>query len=85
MNLRGLVHRDLGEGMTEKELATAVGVSVQTITNILADNLPQNPTILETFTRHFRIHPDILQFAGSLHPEGLFDLTESVYASHSAQ
>ena len=29
MNLKGLVHRELSEGVTEKELASAVGVSVQ--------------------------------------------------------
>ena len=25
MNLKGLIHRELGEGMTEKELASAIG------------------------------------------------------------
>lgn len=81
MNLKGLVHRELGEGMTEKELASAVGASVQAITNILADNLPQDPAIWETFARHFRIHADSLRFGGPPHPDGLFDLTESAHAS----
>ena len=47
MNLKGLVHRELGEGLTEEELASAVGVSVRTIANILADELPQDPAIWE--------------------------------------
>jgi len=81
MNLKGLVHREINEGMTEKELAAAVGVSVLTITDILADNLPQDPAIWETFARHFRIHADSLRFGGPPHPEGLFDLTESAHAS----
>ena len=29
MDLKGLVHRELGEGLTEEELASAVGVSVR--------------------------------------------------------
>ena len=35
MDLKGLVHRELGEGMTEEELASTVGVSVEIIANIL--------------------------------------------------
>ena len=77
MNLKGLVHREINEGMTEKELAAVVGVSVQTITNILADNLPQDPAIWETFARHFRIHADFLRSGGPPHSDGLFELTES--------
>ena len=81
MNLKCLVHRELGEGMTEKELASAVGVSVHTIENILADNLPQDPAIWETFARHFRIHADVLRSGGPPYTEGLFDLTESSHPS----
>ncbi len=81
MNLKSLVHREINEGLTEEELAAAVGVSVQTITNILADDLPQDPAIWETFARHFRIHADSLRFGGPPHPDGLFDLTESAHAS----
>ena len=81
MNLKCLVHRELGEGMTEKELASVVGVSVQTIENILADNLPQDPAIWETFARHFRIHADVLRSGGPPYIEGLFDLTESAHPS----
>ena len=81
MNLKGLVHRELGEGLTEEELASAVGVSVRTIANILADELPEDPAIWEQFARYFRIHADFLRSGGPPHSEGLFDLTESAHPS----
>lgn len=77
MNLKGLVHRELGEGVTEKELAAAAGVSVRTIGNILADKLPQDPEIWETFARYFRIDADVLRAGGSPLPEGVFELADS--------
>ena len=81
MNLKGLIHRELGEGLTEEELASAVGVSVRTIANILVDELPQDPAVWETFARYFRIHADFLRSGGPPHSEGLFDLTESAHPS----
>jgi plasmid maintenance system antidote protein VapI len=45
VNLKGLIHRELGEGLTEEELASAVGVSVRTIANILVDELPHDPAV----------------------------------------
>ena len=79
MNLKGLVQRELGEGLTEEELASAVGVSVRTIANILVDELPQDPAIWEHFARYFRTHADFLRFGGPPHSEGLFELTESTH------
>jgi SOS-response transcriptional repressor LexA len=81
VNLKSLVHRELGEGVTEEELASAVGVSVRTIANILIDELPQDPAIWEQFARYFRIHADFLRSGGPPHAEGLFDLTESAHPS----
>jgi SOS-response transcriptional repressor LexA len=81
MNLKGLIHRELGEGLTEEELASAVGVSVRTIANILVDELPQDPAIWEQFARYFRIHADFLRSGGPPHSEGLFELTESAHPS----
>jgi SOS-response transcriptional repressor LexA len=85
VNLKGLVHRELGEGLTEEELASAVGVSVRTIANILVDELPQDPAIWETFARYFRIHADFLRSGGAPHSEGLFELTESTHHSPLGQ
>lgn len=76
MNLKGLVHRELGEGLTEKELASAIDVSVRTIANILVDQLPEDPAIWEKFARYFRIHADFLRTGGLPHSEGMFELTE---------
>ena len=81
MNLKGLVQRELGEGLTEVELASAVGVSMRTIANILVDELPQDPAIWEQFARYFRIHTDFLRTGGPPYPEGLFELTESAHPS----
>lgn len=85
MNLKSLVHRELGEGLTEEELASAVGVSVRTIADILADELPQDPAVWEQFARYFRIHADFLRSGGPPHSEGLFDLTESTHHSPVGQ
>jgi SOS-response transcriptional repressor LexA len=85
VNLKGLVHRELGEGLTEEELASAVGVSVRTIANILLDELPQDPAIWDQFARYFRIHADFLRSGGPPHAEGLFDLTESTHPSPLGQ
>ena len=74
MNLKGLVHRELGEGLTEEELASAVGVSVRTIADILLDELPHDPAIWDQFARYFRIHADFLRSGGAPHAEGLFEL-----------
>ena len=79
MNLKGLVQRELGEGLTEEELASAVGVPVRTIANILVDELPHDPAIWEHFARYFRTHADFLRFGGPPHSEGLFELTESTH------
>ena len=76
MNLKGLVHRELGEGLNEQELASAVGVPVDTIADILLDTLPQDPAIWEQFARYFRIHADFLRSGGPPHSEGLFELPE---------
>lgn len=81
MNLKGLVHRELGEGLTEEELASAVGVSVRAIADILVDELPQDPAIWEQFARYFRIHADFLRSGGPPHSDGLFELTETTHPS----
>jgi hypothetical protein len=81
VDLKRLVHRELGEGLSEEELASAVGVSVRTIADILVDELPQDPAIWETFARYFRIHADFLRSGGPPHSDGLFELTESAHPS----
>jgi SOS-response transcriptional repressor LexA len=85
VNLKGLVHRELGEGLTEEELASVVGVSARTIATILADKLPQDPAIWAHFARYFRMDADFLRTGGLLPSEGVFDLTGSTHHSSVGQ
>lgn len=85
MNLKGLVHRELGEGLTDEELASAVGVCAQTIANILIDKLPQDPAIWEAFARYFRIDADFLRVGGPTLPDGMFELSGSTHHSPAGQ
>ncbi|MGH7257753.1 MAG: LexA family protein [Nitrospiraceae bacterium] len=61
MNLKGLIYRELGDGLTEKELAAAVGVSPRTIIKILADKLPKEPAVWKKFAKYFRMDADFLR------------------------
>lgn len=61
MNLKGLIHRELGEGLTEKDLALAIGVAPRTIVNILADRVPKDPAIWRKFAKYFRMDVDFLR------------------------
>jgi hypothetical protein len=81
VNLKGLVHRELGDGVTEQELASAVGVSERTIGNILVDKLPEDSAVWESFARYFRIPADFLRAGGPPLPAGVFELTGSTHRS----
>ena len=81
MDLKRLVHRELSEGLTERELASAVGISMQTIADILIDELPKDPAIWEQFAQYFRIHADFLRSGGPPHAAELFELTENTHPS----
>src|SRR3954469_16175780 len=85
VNLKGLVHRELGEGLNEEELASAVGVPVRTIDDILSDELPQDSAIWEQFARYFRIHADFLRSGGPPHRERLFEVTENPHLTPLGQ
>lgn len=82
MNLKGLVHRELGEGLTEAELASAVDVSVRTIANILVDKLPQDRAIWDKFARYFRMDVDFLRTGESARARTTVELPGST--QHSA-
>ena len=74
MNLKGLIHRELGEGMTEKELASAVQVPLRTLTNILAGKDPKDPAVWEQFARYFRMDVDFLRTGESAHSRTTVEL-----------
>ena len=81
MDLKGLIHREINEGLTEAELASSVGVSVRTIADILAGELPDDQAIWERFALYFRMDTDGLRSGGPPHPEGLFDTAEPAHPS----
>jgi SOS-response transcriptional repressor LexA len=83
--LKSLVHRELGEGLTEEELASAVGISVRTIANILADELPQDPAIWEHFARYFRMDVEFLRTGVLPHSDTVFERTRSTNHSPVGQ
>jgi len=85
VNLQGLIQRELCEGLTEEELASAVGISARTITNTLVGEFPQDPAIWEQLARYFRIHADFLRYGGPLESEGLFELSEHAQPSPLGQ
>ena len=82
MNLKGLVHRELGEGLTEAELASAVEVSVRTIANILTGKLPHDRAIWDRFARYFRMDVDFLRTGELAHGRTTVELPRST--QHSA-
>src|SRR5512141_2542450 len=82
MNVKSLIQEELGEGMTEQELASSIGVSLQTLENILADKFPEDPANWETFARYFRMDVDKLRTGGSTHSITILNLSEST--DHSA-
>ena len=82
MNLKGLIHRELGEGLTEKELASLVGVPFRTIVNILANKTPDDPAVWEKFAKYFRMDADFLRTGVSPHARTTVELP--VKAHHSA-
>jgi SOS-response transcriptional repressor LexA len=82
MYLKGLIHRELGEGMTEKELAEAVRVPLRTVVSILAGKDPKEPVIWEKFARYFRMDVDFLRTGEWAHAKTMVEFPGS--SSHSA-
>jgi SOS-response transcriptional repressor LexA len=82
MNLKGLLHRELGEGMTEEQLASTVGVPLRTIVAILNGWNPQPPAIWERFAKYFRMNVDFLRTGEPAYAKTRVELPIS--ATHSA-
>lgn len=81
MNVRSLILRELEEGMTEEELASAIEVSPQTLTNIIANEFPNDSAVWGKFTRYFRMDVDILQTGGSTHSTVILNLSDRTLQS----
>jgi transcriptional regulator with XRE-family HTH domain len=74
MNLKGQIHRELGEGVTEQELAAAVRVSPGTLMKILAGKDPQDLAVWEQFAKYFRMGVDFLRTGESAHAHTMVEL-----------
>ena len=81
MNVRSLILRELDEGMTEEELASAIDVSSQTLTNILANEFPNDSAVWNKFTRYFRVDVDVLKTGGSTHSTVILNLSDRTLQS----
>jgi SOS-response transcriptional repressor LexA len=79
MNLKSLIHRELGEGMTEKELASAVRVPLRTIVDILSGKDPKDPDIWEQFARYFRMDVDFLRTGERARAKTMVELPGSTH------
>ncbi len=62
--------------MTEEELASAIEVSPQTLTNIIANEFPEDSAVWDKFTRYFRMDVDVLQTGGSTHSIMILNLSD---------
>jgi len=82
MNLKSLVHWELSQGMTEAQLASAVGVPLRTLTDILKNKEPHTRAIWEQFGKYFRMNVDFLRTGESTHAKRRGELSRRT--SHSA-
>jgi SOS-response transcriptional repressor LexA len=81
MNVRSLILRELEEGMTEEELASAIEVSPQTLKNIIANEFPEDSAVWDKFMRYFRMDADVLQTGGSAHSTVILNLSDRTLQS----
>jgi SOS-response transcriptional repressor LexA len=81
MNVRSLILRELEEGMTEEELASAIEVSPQMLANIIANEFPKDSAVWDKFTRYFRMDVEILQTGGSIHSTVVLNLSDRTLQS----
>jgi SOS-response transcriptional repressor LexA len=81
VNVRSLLLRELGEGMTEKELASAIDVPLRTVTSILANEFPKDSASWKKFARYFRMDVDVLRTGGSTHSITVLNLSDRTLRS----
>lgn len=81
VNVRSLLLRELEEGMTEEELASVIDISLQTLTNILANEFPKDSASWEKFARYFRLDVDVLQTGASTDSIMILNLSDRTLQS----
>jgi len=79
--LKGLIQKELAEGMTENELATTIGVPPHVLADALADKDPEDPVIWEKFASHFHMHVDFLQTGKPAFSSAMLALSGTTYQS----
>jgi SOS-response transcriptional repressor LexA len=67
--------------MTEEELASAIDVSPQMLTNIIANEFPKDSAVWDKFTRYFRMNVELLRTGGSTHSITILNLSECTLRS----
>lgn len=85
MNLKSLVHRELGDGLTENELASMVEVPERTIADILIGKLPHEPAIWDKFARYFRMDIEFLGTGMSAQTRTMVQLPRSSHYSAAGE
>ena len=83
MDLKNLILRELSEGLTEKELASAVRVPLRTLVSVLAGKNPKDLAVWERFARYFRMEPDFLRTGESAYARSAVTRPGDAYRSDS--
>ena len=81
MNLKGLIQKELAEGVPENELTSMIGVPRQVLTDILTDKDPEDPAIWEKFARYFHMNVDFLQTGKPTFSSAMLALSGTTYQS----
>ena len=81
MNVKGLLLRELAEGMKEKELALAIGVPRGKLEHSLAGTFPEDTSTWEKLARYFRMNVDELRIGGSTHSITILNLSDQTQQS----
>ncbi|MDZ4732632.1 MAG: S24 family peptidase [Nitrospirota bacterium] len=81
MNLKGLIQKELAEGMTDNELAANIRVPLQLLADILADKDPEDPVIWEKFARYFHMDVDFLKTGKPAFSSAKLALSGTTYQS----
>jgi SOS-response transcriptional repressor LexA len=69
-----MIYKELSEGLSEDELGDSIGVGPTVIKEILAGDIPTNPSIWNKFASYFRVDLDALRFGKSKSPTSHHEL-----------
>lgn len=81
MNAKSLILRELGEGITEEELASAIDVPPQTLRDIIGNEFPKDSAVWNKLAKYFRVDLDVLQTGASTHSTVILNLSDRTLQS----